>query len=77
MANRRKLRRLLRQDNLDWRDPEMPVIRGYKMADGSVREEVDPDYEHRYRDHLMSAAEQPSYRNDPTYNLRRKKWLKK
>lgn len=56
----------------DWRDPNMPVIRNYRMADGSRKVEVDPDYEHRYRAHMMSAAEQPYYRDDPTYNLNRK-----
>lgn len=58
---------------LDWRDPSMPVIRSYKMADGSTRTEVDPDYERRYHEHLMSAAVQPSYKNDSTYNLKRKR----
>ena len=58
---------------LDWRDPDMPVIRSYRMPNGELRQEVDEDYERRYREHLMAMAEQPSYRNDPTYNLRRKK----
>lgn len=56
----------------DWRDPNMPVIRPYRMRDGTVKTLVDPDYEHRYRAHMMSAAEQPDWRNDPTYNLRKK-----
>lgn len=58
---------------LDWRDPNMPVIRDYRMANGQHRTEVDPDYERRYREHLMQFGEQPSYRNDPTYNLRKDK----
>lgn len=57
----------------DWRDPAMPVIRSYKMADGTTRTEVDPDYERRYREHLMEAAVQPKFRDDPTYEMRRKK----
>lgn len=57
----------------DWRDPTMPVIRPYKMADGSRKEIVDPDYEHRYREHLMTAAVQPGFRDDPTYNMKRRK----
>ena len=61
------------QAPLDWHDPNMPVIRSYKMADGSTRSLVDPDYERRYREHLMSAAVQPGYRDDPTYDMRRKK----
>lgn len=58
---------------LDWRDPKMPVIREYRMPDGTFRKEVDPDYESRYRNHLMQSAANPSWRNDPTYNLRRKR----
>ena len=37
---------------LDWRDPEMPVLRKYRMGDGSTRIIVDPDYEYRYREML-------------------------
>jgi len=50
----------------------MPVMRDYKMADGSTRHIIDPDYEHRYREMLMTTAAQPSWRQDPTYNLRKK-----
>lgn len=57
----------------DWRDPEMPVYRQYRMINGEVVLEVDPDFERRYREHLVRASEQPSYRIDPTYNLKRKK----
>ena len=57
---------------LDWRDPAMPVIRDYRMANGGRKTEVDPDYERRYREHLVEAAVQPSYRSDPTYNMRRR-----
>lgn len=57
---------------IDWRDPSMPVLRDYRMADGSKKIEVDPDYERRYREHLLSTAEQPNWRNDPTYNMRKK-----
>ena len=67
--NRR--RRAISDLRLSWRDPAMPVIRDYKMADGSRRIEVDPAYERRYREHLVSFAEQPSYKSDPTYNLKR------
>ena len=58
---------------LDHRDPQMPVIRDYKLADGTRKTEVDPDYERRYREHLMSRSDHPNWRNDPTYEMRRKK----
>lgn len=56
---------------LDWRDPEMPVLRDYKMGNGEHRTIVDHDYEHRYREHMMEAAPHPDYHNDPTYHLRK------
>lgn len=44
-----------RPDNrLNWRDPSMPVLRDYKMADGRVVKEVDPEYERRYREFVMT-----------------------
>ena len=54
------------------RDPNMPVIRDYIMPNGTRRTVVDPDYERRYREHIMQTSAAPNWRNDPTYNLRRK-----
>ena len=67
MRQRRRKRHLLSSSAIDWRDPAMPVLREYRMADGSIRREVDPEYERRYREHMMKAAEQPGWRDDPTY----------
>lgn len=64
-------RRYQSPDGLDWRDPNMPVIRRYQMGDGSTKEEVDPTYEQRYREHLVSQSFE-SYRDDPTYYGRRR-----
>lgn len=59
---------------LSWRDPNMPVLRDYIMGDGSRKHIVDPDYERRYREHLMQLPdERPRYKLDPTYNLRKPK----
>lgn len=60
----------------NWRDPNMPVIRHYVMSNGTIRTEADPDYERRYREHMMQVAPMPDWRQDPTYNLRRKKCQK-
>lgn len=57
----------------DWRDPAMPVIRDYRFANGEHKTEIDPDYERRYREHMLQTAAQPDWRNDPTYNLRRRR----
>lgn len=56
-----------------WRDPSLPCIRAYRFGNGKEMIEVDPDYERRYREHLVRNGEQPSYENDPTYNLRRER----
>lgn len=61
---------------LSWRDPNMPVIRDYKMGNGERKTVIDADYEHRYREMLIATAPQnqfPTFRNDPTYNLKRKR----
>ncbi len=57
---------------LNHRDPAMPVIRPYVMADGTKREIVDPEYESRYRAHLIDHAPYPDWKSDPTYNMNRK-----
>ena len=54
-----------------WHNP--PVIRNYRMGDGSVKTEVDPDYERRYREMLMQTSAHPSWKADPTYNLKKDK----
>jgi hypothetical protein len=58
---------------LSWRDPNMPVLRDYVMGDGSVKYIVDPDYEHRYRAMLMETSAHPSYKLDPTYDLKKQR----
>lgn len=63
----------IKSQAFDWRDPLMPVIRSYRMPDGTTRTEVDPDYERRYREHMMSAGVQPGFRDDPTYDMKRTK----
>ena len=56
----------------DWRDPNMPIYRNYLMPDGTRKVYVDPEYERRYREMLLTTTIRPSWRNDPTYNLRKK-----
>lgn len=58
---------------LSWRNPAMPVIRKYKMGDGTLREAVDPDYEQRYREMLMQTTAQPDWKHDPTYHMNKRK----
>ena len=55
----------------NWRDPNMPVIRNHQMRDGRIIEEVDPDYERRYRQHMVETSDQPIWKDDPTYNSKR------
>lgn len=63
-----------RPDNrLDWRDPQMPVFRNYTMRDGTQKTFVDPDYERQYREFMINASPQLSWREDPTYEAKRKR----
>ena len=57
----------------NWRDPNMPVMRDYRMANGEVHTTIDPDYERRYREMLMETSTHLSWKNDPTYNIRKPK----
>lgn len=67
----------MRRPRLDlrprWNSPSLPVIRDYTMPNGEQATEIDPEYERRYREHLIESAAHPSYKFDPTYNLRRKR----
>lgn len=56
-----------------WSDPNLPCIRSYRMNDGTRKTSIDPDYEHRYREMLMQTSAHPSWKQDPTYNLRKRK----
>lgn len=56
-----------------WRDPAIPVLRDYKMADGTKRTIIDPDYERRYREMLMQTSAHPHYKLDPTYDLKKQR----
>jgi hypothetical protein len=59
----------------DWRDPDMPVHRNYRLADGTVIESIDPAYETGFRAFLLETnpGRLPNWREDPTYNLKRKR----
>jgi hypothetical protein len=56
-----------------WRDPAMPVMRDYKMSDGSTKTIVDPEYERQWREICMTMNKAPDWRNDPTYDMKRKR----
>lgn len=56
-----------------WSDPDLPAIRNYKMGDGTTKTEVDPDYEAKYRKHLLQTSPEPDYKHDPTYELRKRR----
>ena len=66
-------RRLPPDTRLDWRDPNMPVERNYEMPNGTIQRLVDPEYERRYREHLISMDNSRirHWRNNPTYHLRK------
>jgi hypothetical protein len=51
----------------------MPVVRDYRFGNGEARTEIDPDYERRYRAHLMASSAHPNWQQDPTYEMKRKR----
>ena len=57
-------RRNERDDRLDWRDPNMPVI-------GKSGREIDRTKMTIKARMAMQAADEPKYTDDPTYNLRK------
>lgn len=65
-------RRLPPDTRPSWRDPNLVVVRSYRMGDGTLRTDIDPDYERRYREMLMATSTHPDFRQDPTYNMKRK-----
>lgn len=68
-----KRRRPIADTRPDWRDPNMIVYRYYLMLDGTLKTEVVPEYEWRYRQHMLESADALPWHSDPTYNLRRKR----
>jgi hypothetical protein len=61
-----------RDSRPSWDTPFLHCVRDYRMGDGTRRTEIDPDYERRYREHLLQTTQAPSWHHDPTYSLRRK-----
>jgi len=65
------MKRKIPDKRLDWRDPDMPVLRlnsSHKMI------EVDPDwikhfYERKIADPFYNP---PNWRHDPTYDMKKK-----
>jgi hypothetical protein len=56
-----------------WRDPNMPVLRDYRMSDGTTKTIIDPEYERRWREYCMEMNRAPNWKNDPTYHMRKPK----
>lgn len=56
-----------------WRSPSLPCIRNYTFGDGTTKTEIPPDYERRYREHLLEISDAPDYKSDPTYHMSKRK----
>lgn len=54
------------QPRPDWRDPNMPVL-------GKSGKPIPHEKMTLKAQMMMAAAGEPTYKNDPTYNLRRKR----
>lgn len=72
---RRRRQRYTAPDGIDWRDPNMPVLRPWEFPDGSVGlKAIDPDEEKQYRaTYGMNNPLHIHYRDDPTYRAKRKR----
>ena len=70
MPRRRKLPPDTRPN---WRDPQMPCTRNYLMSDGTTKTAVDPEYERRFREVCMEINAHPTWRSDPTYDLKKQR----
>lgn len=72
MARQRKLSQ---DKRLDWRDPDMPVIRKVLIDNKPAVVEILPKkIEEYYFNKIFGAAyDAPTYRNDPSYWWRKKK----
>lgn len=58
----------------NWRDPNMPVLFPIRQPDGTTTLESFPAEELAAAMKIWHAQnEQPDFRDDPTYNLRRKR----
>ncbi len=58
-------RKPLPDTRLDWRDPNMPVI-------GKSGRPIDHKKMELKAQRAMVSADEPTWRNDPTYNMRKK-----
>lgn len=54
---------------LDWRDPNMPVLRAMDTG----MEALSPEDESAYSQDVMARSIEPTWRNDPTYNLAKRR----
>jgi hypothetical protein len=57
----------------DWRDPDMPVIRHATNFERQVQVVLSSWENQQVANQCMAEGESPSWRNDPTYNMRRRK----
>lgn len=68
----RRRRRKEPDTRLDWRDPDMPVLRVFERPWGEVALDPEPpEKEQAFRREMMMFSQAPNWRNDPTYNLGR------
>jgi len=74
----RRRKRLSPNPNaLDWRDPQMPLVRDYTFRSGAKLTEVTPEFEQEWRQICMERNAAPEWRDDPLYNARRPSRVRK
>jgi hypothetical protein len=69
----RRRRRHRPDDRPDWRDPSMPVWRTALMSDGSTQTMyLPPEFEVRQAEQRLAGGLGRGWRNDPTYDMRKR-----
>lgn len=69
------IRRFNRQNRLDWRDPDMPVIRKVFIAGKEEIKEISSDAIKKYYSAKINSymyRTEDDWKNDPTYHMKKK-----
>lgn len=69
----RRRQRYTSPDGIDWRDPDMPVLRPFEFNDGTKGlKAFTPEEEQEYVKCHMAGTPQKHWRDDETYRLRKR-----
>ncbi len=65
---RRRRQRYTAPDGIDWRDPNMPVLRPFQFRDGTIGlKAFTPEEEQEFRREVIDQYPGSGYKLDPSY----------